>query len=119
MWLMGELKYGKYADISPKELHPKVLENYGQSNDLNETIANDQDHHIRHKAIEVIETQCPFRSKKRQNVFVTALQEVQATGIIPDGLGVAKKKNGEGLIMVVAWAQALEVIIRIQAAEDN
>lgn len=31
MRLMGELKYGKYADIFPEELHPEALENYGQS----------------------------------------------------------------------------------------
>jgi hypothetical protein len=31
MRLMGELKYGKYADIFPEEPHPEVLENYGQS----------------------------------------------------------------------------------------
>jgi hypothetical protein len=111
--------------------------------DLNEAIANDQDHHIRHEAIEVVETQCPFRSKEGQNVFVAALQEVQAAGIIPDGLGVAENEWGGSFYgetetfkvgrkqveiqlpfamwwpRAVAWAQALEVMVRIQAVEDN
>ncbi|KAJ6469986.1 hypothetical protein C8R45DRAFT_837082, partial [Mycena sanguinolenta] len=111
--------------------------------DLDGAIANDQDHHIRHEAIDVTETECPFRSEDGRNVFVAALQEVQKAEIIPENLGVAENE-WEGVFYseteiikvgrkqaeiqlpfmiwwprAVAWAQALEVMVRIQAMEDS
>jgi hypothetical protein len=160
MRLLGELNYGKYADVFPEDVHPEVLENYRQSSmcsstyilkadidlildDLDGAIANDRDHHIRHEAINVTETKCPFRSEYGRNVFVAAFQEVQESEIIPENLGVAEDewerffysetetvKVGRKQVEIqlpfviwwpraVAWAQALEVMVRIQAMEDS
>ncbi|KAF7334184.1 hypothetical protein MVEN_02324600 [Mycena venus] len=123
MRLIGELKYGKYADTFD-DVHPAVLETYGNSNDLDEAIANDQDHNAR-------------------DIFVAALANVQAAGIIPENFGVAEAewevpfygesesvKVGRKQVEIalpfpiwwpraVAWAQGLDLMVRIQEAERN
>ncbi|KAJ6491002.1 hypothetical protein C8R45DRAFT_826086, partial [Mycena sanguinolenta] len=111
--------------------------------DLDTAIANDQDHHVRHEPVDVTETKCPFGSAPTQNVFVAALQEVQEAQIIPENLGVAEEewggtfygetesmKVGRKQVEIqlpftiwwpraVAWAQGLELMVRIQEAELN
>jgi hypothetical protein len=51
---------------------------------LDEAIANDQAHNVRHEAVGVAETKFPFRSEQARDIFVAALADVQAAGIIPE-----------------------------------
>ncbi|KAJ7348275.1 hypothetical protein DFH08DRAFT_698620, partial [Mycena albidolilacea] len=151
MRLIGELRYGKYADTFD-DVHPAVLETYGNSSkagfhadidDLNEVIANDQDRNVRHEAVGVAETKFPFRSDQARDIFVAALANVQAAGIIPENFGVAEAewevpfygesesvKVGRKQVEItlpfpiwwpraVAWAQGLDLMVRIQEAERN
>ncbi|KAJ7728403.1 hypothetical protein B0H14DRAFT_2410054, partial [Mycena olivaceomarginata] len=157
MRLMGELKYGKYADTFD-EIHPEVLERYGNEgvfsffqvttslttpDNLDWAIAGDQDRHIRHEAIDVAESKFPFRSNEAGVVFRSALAEVKYESIIPCNFGVAEAewegnfygetetvKVGRKEVEIrlpfetwwpraVAWAQGLEIMVRIQAAENN
>ncbi|KAJ6491342.1 hypothetical protein C8R47DRAFT_1176898 [Mycena vitilis] len=142
MRFMGELKYGKYADTFDL-VHPEVLERYGNENDIDVAIAGDQDHHIRHEAIQVAETECPFSSAEATAIFLGALTEVQSADIIPCNFGVAEVewesqfypqsetvKVGRKEVEItlpfdiwwpraVTWAQGLEIMVRIQAAENN
>ncbi|KAF7339237.1 Integrase catalytic domain-containing protein [Mycena venus] len=143
MRLIGELKYGKYADTFDDDVHPEVLETYGNSIDLDEAIANDQAHNVRHEAVGVAETKFPFRSERVRDIFVAALADVQAAGIIPENFGVAEAewevpfygesenvKIGRKQVEItlpfpiwwpraVAWVQALDLMVRIQEAERN
>ncbi|KAJ7477546.1 hypothetical protein FB451DRAFT_1032939, partial [Mycena latifolia] len=142
--LIGELKYGRYAD-NFEHIHPEVLEQYGNEGgyDIDLAIAGDQDHQIRHEAIEVAQNECPFTSEDAMGIFSGALHEVQAKGIIPRHFGVAEAEweeryygetetvkvgRKEVSIMLpfdiwwpraVGWAQGLEIMIRIQAAESG
>ena len=158
MRLVGEAKYGRYSDDFPN-VHPEVLERYGDAgmyssqlawnqvmnthipDDLDLAIAGDQDRHIRHEAIGVVENQCPFASAEATAIFSSALKDVQSAGIIPQHFGVAENewegsfygetetvKVGRKEVQIalpfgiwwpraVAWAQALEVMVNIQANE--
>ncbi|KAJ7929815.1 hypothetical protein B0H13DRAFT_2310202 [Mycena leptocephala] len=104
-----------------EQVHADVLERYGNEDDLDLAIAEDQDHHFRHEAIDVAEKECPFSSKEATAVFFAALEEVKSAGIIPKNLGRAAAE-WEGTFYPeteVAWAQALELMVRIQAAENH
>ncbi|KAJ6498199.1 hypothetical protein DFH09DRAFT_945531, partial [Mycena vulgaris] len=148
MRLIGELKYGKYAD-NFEHVHPEVLERYRNhgafsgSNDIDLAIAGDQDHHIRHEAIDVVENECPFASVEAMTLFSAVFQEAQSAGIIPNHLGVAEDewegrfygetetvKIGRKEVQItlpfeiwypraVSWAQGLEIMVRLQAAESG
>ncbi|KAJ7476048.1 hypothetical protein FB451DRAFT_1463400, partial [Mycena latifolia] len=111
--------------------------------DIDIAIAGDQDHNICHEAIEVVENECPFASQEAATIFSGALQEVQSAGIIPENFGVAEGdweqpyygesetvKVGRKEVEIalpfeiwwpraVAWVQGLEIIVRIQAAENG
>ncbi|KAJ7175538.1 hypothetical protein C8R46DRAFT_890999, partial [Mycena filopes] len=94
MRLVGELMHGKYAD-SFDEVHPDVLSRYGEEGahlcqvDIDEAIAADQNHHIRHEAIDVANHEVPFDSELAADIFSRALDAVRTAEIIPDHLGVA------------------------------
>ncbi|KAJ7772045.1 hypothetical protein DFH07DRAFT_953328 [Mycena maculata] len=88
MRLIGELKYGKYAD-NFEEIHPDILERYGDEDDIDVAIAGDQSHHIRHEAVAVAKAECPFQSDDALDIFDRALKEVKAAEIIPENLGVS------------------------------
>ncbi|KAJ7886279.1 hypothetical protein B0H13DRAFT_1628024 [Mycena leptocephala] len=111
--------------------------------DLDLAIAGDQDHHIRHAAIDVVENQCPFNSKDATAIFCQALEDVKSAGIISKHFGVAEaeweepfygetenvkvgRKDVEIVLPfevwyphAVAWAQGLELMVHIQAAENG
>ncbi|KAJ7731740.1 hypothetical protein B0H16DRAFT_1234859, partial [Mycena metata] len=102
--------------------------------DLDAAIADEQDHHVRHDPIDVIENRCPFHSEEAKTIFSSAVQEVQSAGIIPQYLGVAEAewdgqpygetetvKIGRKDVEIqlpfeiwwpraVAWAQGLEIM---------
>ncbi|KAF8217044.1 hypothetical protein K438DRAFT_1508312, partial [Mycena galopus ATCC 62051] len=110
---------------------------------LDEAIAKDQDQNVRHEAINVTETELPFRSEETRTIFSAALREVQAAGIIPQNFGVAEDewegafygeteaiKIGRKQVEIrlpfaiwwpraVAWSQGLDLMVRIQEREDN
>ena len=155
---MGELIHGKYADDF-QNVHPDILQRYGNegkhlgfvsqimvheiSEDLDQAIAGDQDRHIRHEAIEVVDNQFPFNSVEGGDIFTGAFNEVRAEGIIPEQMGVAETEWEDGvygeieLVKVgrkeaevvlpfeiwwpraVAWAQGLEIMTKIQAVESG
>ncbi|KAJ7652485.1 hypothetical protein DFH06DRAFT_924339, partial [Mycena polygramma] len=105
--------------------------------DIDAAIAGDQDHHIRHEAIEVASHEFPFKSNEAAEIFYRALDEVKITEIVPLQLGVAPaewetgaypeteavkvgKKEAEIILpfavwwpRAVAWAQGLEVLTKI------
>ncbi|KAJ7478866.1 hypothetical protein B0H11DRAFT_1725707, partial [Mycena galericulata] len=111
--------------------------------DLYLTIAGGQDRHIRHEAFNAVENECPFSSEDAMVIFFAALHEVKSEGIIPEGFGVAEpeweaqfygetetvkvgRKEVEIVLpfviwwpRAVVWAQGLEIMVRIQAAENN
>lgn len=111
--------------------------------DLDEEIANDQAHNVRHEAVGVAETKFPFRSEQARNLFVAALADVQEAGIISENFGVAEAewevpfygesenvKIGRKQVEItlpfpiwwpraVAWAQGLDLMVRIQETERN
>ncbi|KAJ7118271.1 hypothetical protein C8R44DRAFT_625989 [Mycena epipterygia] len=159
MRLIGELKYGQYAD-NFDDIHPDVVGLYGdqgvcwflpgterradkEADDLDLAIAGDQDHHIRHDAIEVVENECPFAGEDSTALLFMALKEIELQGIVPRHFGVAEaewegqfygetetvkigRKNVEIQLpfgiwwpRAVAWAQALETMVRIQAVENG
>ncbi|KAJ7456377.1 hypothetical protein B0H11DRAFT_1819069, partial [Mycena galericulata] len=89
MRLIGELKYGRYADDF-EGVHAEVLEHYGNEEDLNLSIAGDQERHIRHEAIDVAENKCPFQSEEATSIFFAALEDAKSAGIIPENIGVAE-----------------------------
>ncbi|KAJ7727446.1 hypothetical protein DFH07DRAFT_719784, partial [Mycena maculata] len=102
--------------------------------DLDEAIAGDQDRHVRHEAIDVVEDECPFESDEARQIFTAALEEVKAAEIIPNHFGVAEdeweepfygetenvkigRKEVEIVLhfevwwpRAVAWAQGLELM---------
>jgi hypothetical protein len=110
---------------------------------LDDAIAQDQDHHIRHEAVEVAESKFPFATDEAAAIFYAALKEVQAAEIIPLNLGVAEAewdghfypetevvKIGRKEVEItlpfrvwwpraVAWAQGLELMVKIQAIETG
>ncbi|KAJ7683760.1 hypothetical protein B0H17DRAFT_27044 [Mycena rosella] len=88
MRLVGELKYGKYAD-NFDEIHPDVLDRYGDAANIDEAIASDQGHNIRHDAIDVSKHKCPFQGDEAAHIFSCALAELKALEIIPQQLGVS------------------------------
>ncbi|KAJ7122623.1 hypothetical protein C8R43DRAFT_899656, partial [Mycena crocata] len=146
MRLLGELNYGRYSDDF-ENIHPEVLERYGNEGDcladIDLAIAGDQDRHIRHEAIDVVENQCPFETEQATVIFCQALEDVTSSEIIPEHFGVAeaeweerfygeteKVKVGRKDVEIVlpfqvwwpravAWAQGLELMVRIQAAENG
>ncbi|KAJ7138666.1 hypothetical protein C8R46DRAFT_1271677, partial [Mycena filopes] len=109
--------------------------------DVDAAIAGDQHHNIRHDAIDVVENKCPFSSEDAVAMFSLAVDQVSSAGIIPKHLGVAETEweerfYGETEVVkigrkeveiqlpfqiwwprAVTWAQGLEVMSRIQAAE--
>ncbi|KAJ6552956.1 hypothetical protein B0H19DRAFT_949303, partial [Mycena capillaripes] len=111
--------------------------------DLDSAIAEDQDRHIRHEAIDVVESKFPFQSNEAGVVFRSALTEVKSESIIPHNFGVLEsewegnfygetesvkvgRKEAEIRLpfenwwpRAVAWAQGLEIMVRIRAAENN
>ncbi|KAJ6608014.1 hypothetical protein B0H10DRAFT_1816739, partial [Mycena sp. CBHHK59/15] len=111
--------------------------------DLDSVIAGDQDRHIRHEPIGVVETECPFASAEAITIFSSALKDVQSAGIIPRHFGVAEtewegsfygetetvkvgRKEAQIVLLfeiwwprAVAWAQALDIMVNIQAVENN
>ncbi|KAJ7456397.1 hypothetical protein B0H11DRAFT_1739299, partial [Mycena galericulata] len=149
MRLIGEVKYGKYAD-NFENIHPEILERYNQeghipmtntnisTEDLDQAIAQDQDRHIRHEAIDVVQNECPFRTEQAIHIFSAARREIEAREIIPMHLGVAEAeweerfypetetiKIGRKEVEIelpfpiwwpraVAWAQGLELMFEFR-----
>ncbi|KAJ7749834.1 hypothetical protein DFH07DRAFT_746472, partial [Mycena maculata] len=158
MRFVGELLYGKYGDDF-ENVHPDILQRYGQEGnhldysrkynsgtlkgDLDLAIAGDQDHHIRHEAIEVMENKLPFANEEAEQIFADTLREAHNEGIIPDGLGVAEGEWEDGVYSeieiikvgrkdvpialpftvwwprAVKWAQGLELMVKIRAVESG
>jgi hypothetical protein len=165
MRLMSDLTRGKYSNDFDN-VHPDILERYlgvhgppsqrqhsgaGASDDdedysdLDDRIAIDQEHHIRHDPIEVPPHSNPFKSPDTEALFDSAHRDVVAAGIVPSGFGVQESewdgeiypehediKSGRGgkhlnicLPFViwwpraVAWAQALELMTKICMAENG
>ncbi|KAJ6614370.1 hypothetical protein B0H10DRAFT_2265466 [Mycena sp. CBHHK59/15] len=93
---LRELKYGKYADDFDN-VHPDILQQYGDegifsahiSENLDLAIAGNQDHHVHHEAIEVMQNKFPFNTDDAGRIFSEALKQVKARGIVPQGMGVA------------------------------
>jgi hypothetical protein len=108
MRLMSELIRGKYSNDF-EDVHSEILDQYlgvhgapsrrqhsgaGDSDGdadhdvLNEQIAADQEHHIRHNPIDVPQHNKPFISAESEGLFCNALKDVVAVGIMPSGFGV-------------------------------
>ncbi|KAJ7747491.1 hypothetical protein B0H16DRAFT_921450 [Mycena metata] len=142
MRLVGELKYGKYAD-SFDAIHPDVLNRYPNQANIHEAITADQNHNIAHEAIDVADHQFPFESELAADIFGRALADAKTAEIIPLQLGVSPaewgpegypesetvkvgKRNVELTLpfpiwwpRAVAWAQGLELLSKIQAVENG
>ncbi|KAF7351930.1 Integrase catalytic domain-containing protein [Mycena venus] len=142
MRLIGEVKYGKYAD-NFEDIHPDILDRYGDEDDIDIAIAEDQRHNVRHEPIDVPKHESPFKSEEAAEIFSAALADVKAAEIIPQHLGVSPAEWEEGgypeTEMVkagrkdveitlpfpvwwpraVAWAQGLELLSKIQAVENG
>lgn len=106
-------------------------------------IAEDQDHHIRHEAVEVTQIELPFESEEGQQIFFDTFREVHKAGIIPEAMGVGEAewedevypeteavKVGRKDVAIdlpftiwwpraVKWAQGLEIMVKIQAVESG
>jgi hypothetical protein len=162
---MSELTRGKYSDDFAN-VHPEILERYlgvhgplsqhqhsgaGAPEDehsyetIDDRIAADQEHHIRHDPVEVPQHGIPFTSPEAEGLFANAHRGVVAAGIVPLGFGVAENewdedmypgfediKSGRGgkrlsiclpfavwWPRAVAWAQALELMTKICMAENG
>lgn len=117
-----------------------------RSVELQAQIASDIEHQIRHDAISVPAHISPFRSEEADDMFDTILVEVCAHDVIPENLGVSpiewdddeypeveilrvgRRGNGELQISLpqvlwwpraLLWAQGLEVMMTIQALEED
>ncbi|KAJ7044386.1 hypothetical protein C8F04DRAFT_1174817 [Mycena alexandri] len=84
MRLIGELKYGKYAD-SFDEIHSDVRNRYQNEVNINDAIAGDQNHNI---AIDVADHQFPFQNELAADIFGQTLADAKTAEIIPLQLGV-------------------------------
>jgi hypothetical protein len=162
---MSDLTRGKYSD-NFDNIHPDILERYlgvhgppsqcqhsgAEASDddedyshLDDRIAADQEHHIRHDPIEVPLHSNPFKSPDAEALFDNACQDVVAAGIVPSSFGIQESewdreiypehediKSGRGgkhlnicLPFViwqpraVVWAQALELMMKICMAENG
>ena len=113
--------------------------------DLDHWIAADQEHHIHHDLIEVPWHSNPFKSPDAEALFDNAHQDAVAAGIVPSGFGIQESKwdgeiypkhediksgrGGKHLNIcspfvvwwprAVAWAQALELMMKICMAENG
>ncbi|KAJ7096141.1 hypothetical protein C8R44DRAFT_644623, partial [Mycena epipterygia] len=111
--------------------------------DMDAAIAEDQGRHIRHEPIDVPKHSSPFSTVEAEELFSQALSTVQAEGIVPVGLGVAEAEWEGGIYSevevikvgrkdsevdipfsvwwprAVAWVQGLELMVRVQAAENG
>ena len=110
MSLIGELKYGKYAD-NFDAIHPEVLERYGDEgmlvisfrskpylqctilfpDDIDVAIVGDQGHPIRHEAAAVANHELPFQSDDAADIFARALNAAKAEEIIPPQLRMGRR----------------------------
>ncbi|KAJ7434920.1 hypothetical protein B0H11DRAFT_2161919 [Mycena galericulata] len=142
MRLVGELKYGKYAD-NFEDIHPDILERYRDEDDIDIAIAGDQSQHIRHEAVDAPKAEFPFQSDDALDIFSQALKNVKAAEMIPQQMGVSPEewdgghypetemvKAGRKYIDItlpfplwwpraVAWTQGLELMAKIQAVENG
>ncbi|KAJ7245212.1 hypothetical protein C8J57DRAFT_1082369, partial [Mycena rebaudengoi] len=62
---------------------------------LDDAIAQDQDHHIHHEAVEVAKGKFPFTTDDTAAIFYIALKEVQVAEISPLNIGVAEAEWDE------------------------
>ncbi|KAJ7932284.1 hypothetical protein B0H13DRAFT_1549812, partial [Mycena leptocephala] len=105
--------------------------------DIDAAIAEDQEHHVRHEAVDVPKHETPFKSDEAIDIFHCAHKDVKAAGIIPRQLGVTTaeweeegypetetirvgRKDVEITLpfsvwwpRAVAWAQGLELLSKI------
>ncbi|KAJ7764734.1 hypothetical protein B0H16DRAFT_1413551 [Mycena metata] len=110
---MGQLNNGVYADPVDK-LHPETIERYygvegpvrirrpghtgaGHPEDedeseeyLNNAVAEDLAHNIRHPPVKVARHSNPFHSAEIEAGFFGALAEIVRCGILPNGYGVVQ-----------------------------
>lgn len=150
MFFIGQQKYGKYPDI--EQLHPNTVSQYARNetpsiddddDQLNDAIAHDQHHHIRHEAIDPPAEGDPFIYEEAKEVFEAAMKQADVEGYVPLGFGlrpdewedalyptveeikVAKKYVDMPLPFeiwfprAVLWARGLEIITQISMAEDE
>ncbi|KAJ7933100.1 hypothetical protein B0H13DRAFT_1856395 [Mycena leptocephala] len=111
--------------------------------DIHVVTAGDQGHRIRHEAAAVANHEFPFQSDDAAEIFARALNDAKAEGIIPLQLGVSPEEWSEGgypeteivkagkkyveitlpfpiwWARAVAWAQGLQLMAKIQAAESG
>ena len=148
--LLSELKHGKYNDIL-HGIHPETLHRYygtqslagAVPQNLENMISTDQQHQIRHEPVKVPDHSPPFAVPEAAEIFLDALEEINAAEIIPDGLGVAEGewdvngypeseeiKVGRKTVEIqlpfsvwwpraVRWACTLELLVHIQTAENH
>lgn len=145
------------------EIHPNVLQRYygveggevernigtgaGSSgpdfNELEDLIEEDQNHNIRHEAIEPASSNSPFESHADENHFRQMLDEMEQTGYVPGEFGlrqdewiegqypsveVLKMRRGKVLelfmpfeiwwLRAVRWSRALELLTMLQVEQN-
>jgi hypothetical protein len=64
--------------------------------DLDEQIAADQQHDIRHDGVVPPHRNSPFTSGEAQDIFFAALNEIHAAGHVPEGYGVTPEELDDG-----------------------
>ncbi|KII84219.1 hypothetical protein PLICRDRAFT_58020 [Plicaturopsis crispa FD-325 SS-3] len=115
--------------------------------DLAERVAADQEHHIRHEAVDVARSSNPFPTDEFRDIFWTAFHTVHANGTVPTGFGLLENeweggeympfeilrtgKKGKKELRVALpghiwrpraekWGRALDLMLRLQQMlEDN
>ncbi|KAJ7722312.1 hypothetical protein B0H16DRAFT_1334770, partial [Mycena metata] len=146
MRFTGELQYGKYVD-NFDEVHPDILAQYPDldtfSEDLDASIADDLRRQVHHEPVDVPKHLSPFLTAETEQIFSQALGMVQAEETVPVGFGVAESEWEHGVYSevevlkvgrkesdihlpfpiwwprAVAWAQGLELMVRLQAVENG
>ncbi|KAJ6461957.1 hypothetical protein DFH09DRAFT_959148, partial [Mycena vulgaris] len=111
--------------------------------DLDDAIALDQGHNVRHEPVDVAKHSPPFLTAKAEEISPDALAAVQREEIIPAGFSVGEAEWEDGMYCeievmkvgrkesqivlpfriwwprAVAWAQGLKVMSRLQSVENG
>lgn len=163
---MGQTAHGRYVEIFEK-MNPDDLDKYygchgaprrrraGQTGaghsdnedggDDNEAIAAGQEQHIRHDAVEVPDSKCPFQLDPTLSIFHPALKDLARKDYTPRSLGVTPGEWEAGrypeietikyglrgkiknvslpskvwLPRAIRWAQGLELMTRLCLLEEQ
>jgi hypothetical protein len=140
MYLLGQIQYGRYPDVT--NVHPSTEEKYGRGQNVKDKISEDLMGHVHHDAVAVPQDKAPFESPQSVGIFQEALTGVLDSEVVPAGYGLREEEWGNGiyptseLIKVarkeveislpfeiwypraVKWAQGLQVMAIVQEYHD-